>query len=471
MKKKKAIKKVILTVLISIIFIPSIAILGFWIFSGRPSFGSIDNTRTLPDDFFEMSQQLEGYAADALYLVQMIENIHPIFIIDGWLPDDYEAIRDEFLAYTKNDITEKEFTFAANKYINTLRDGHMNNGFIIEIDDGVWMPVLLKGGRFSELLTAHEGRLFLSDENQGLDNAEVISIGGIMTAQIFPTINTYFYAENEIDRQRNYTVFSRYADVIERAGGEISNGVIQLYVHHNGEYTMLESIVDLPTASSAAGNEFIINYEMIGDIFLIDLRAFNDGDHITEAVNAIKQAVSNGTDKFIIDLRNNGGGNSLVGNRLLEAMGIKVPSFGAVMRINDAAAEQRGFWYLRPLGLLGFDYLYSKPSIPANLNPNNVFVSVLTNTNTYSSATMMSAWVQDGAFGNVIGSPSHNAPNAFGNMLSFFLPHSGIYFRISDTQWLRPDINADPIVLWPDIMVTDGDALEVALEYLQNQNR
>jgi len=87
---------------------------------------------------------------------------------------------------------------------------------------------------------------------------------------------------------------------------------------------------------------------------------------------------------------------------------------------------------------------------------------------------MMGVWVQDGGFGNIIGSPSSNSPTNFGDWGgSLDLPYSRTYVSfISFTRWLRPDEDADPVTLWPDIMVSPGeDALDAALEFLRNLER
>jgi hypothetical protein len=76
--------------------------------------------------------------------------------------------------------------------------------------------------------------------------------------------------------------------------------------------------------------------------------------------------------------------------------------------------------------------------------------------------------VQDGGFGNVIGSPSRNAPSPFGDMSSFTLPYSGLVASVSHARFLRPDTTADQSTLWPDIIVDPADALDVAIEYLRN---
>lgn len=112
-------------------------------------------------------------------------------------------------------------------------------------------------------------------------------------------------------------------------------------------------------------------------------------------------------------------------------------------------------------------YIVYEPTPEISNNPNDVFISVLTNTISYSSATMFGVWIQDGDFGNIIGEPSRNAPSAFGNSTGdIFLPESQIHFSVSTNRWLRPDIEANQGLLVPDIWVDSEDALDVAIDFL-----
>ena len=419
--------------------------------------------------------ELTGFAADGLYLVGLIEATHPIFVIDGWLGHDYEDIRDHFLAYTQNpDITRQDFLFAAARYITTLRDGHMNMALLE--DPETWEPAIF-GGRLDIDWQVQDDSLALLDSYGVPTQAHVIEIGGVAVSQVFAVIERYFYAENIADHESNMRTRSRYRDVIIRAGGTVVDDAVEITVYENGQTNLLEvPILSFETLIARRqehqDSNFIIRYEMIGDIFLIDLRTFVDGDHITEATSAIQQAVSDGIYKFIVDLRGNSGGNSHVGTRLLSAMGVTTPSYGAVRRLSDVMLEDpffNGLYIYRRAYDLGLQYRHYHPRVIANNNPNNVFVSVLTDASTYSSATMMSTWVQDGGFGNIIGSPSRNSPTMFGHWIGpVTLPYSGIDVMLSSSQFIRPDADADPTTLWPDIMVDPADALDAAIEYLYN---
>jgi len=411
---------------------------------------------------------LSGFAADALYLVQTIEQVHPIFVIDGYLPENYEAIRDEFLLYAQGDITRQEFIFASWRYITALRDGHMTGLQLLSSPQET-----LSGDLLSLSWLVQDDNLYLQEQDGYL--AKVLEIGSVSPHDVFALVDYYVYSENPVDRNRILALHSRYSGFIELAGGAISDNTTVITVEDNGEVRTITANFDFLQQRAEENDnepEFIIRYEFIDDIFFIDFRMFVPDDGIDETIYAIERAIENGTRKFIIDLRGNGGGNSWHGQRLLHAMGITLPNFGAVRRFSDLFIDTAMLTTLERLQVrlispFARGQIFS-PSTATASNPNEVFVSVLTDRFTYSSATMMAVWVQDGGFGNIIGGISSNAPSAFGDMLRFELPYSEIGIRVSHARFLRPDANADQSALMPDILIDPAYALYVALDYLRN---
>ena len=477
-KKRKALKITIIVIsaLVALLVIATIVLLWLsrdylvWNNSPRPEVAQI----TVDE------RAMTGYGEDALYLVRIIEETNPIFIVEGYLPDDYTLIRDEFLELAKNTTSRQEFVFAAYRYVMTLQDGHMA-GFNLFGVGG------MTGGYLDVEWEVQDSRILLVDEDEVID-IEVIEIGGVPPSQIFAVIDSYVFAENEVYRLWNYGRYARYGTMIEVAGGRISNNQTILTLNENGE--IRERAVDLevlmpPTepfcmSAFAASFEFVVRHEILeDDIFFIDLQVFYIDDSIEKVAQYIEQAIDDGIRQFIVDLRGNPGGNSMVGYRLFQAMGITMPTNGVVRRFSplmiDTATQyglltpfERGFVSIASAladGMIGV------PTTATAANPNDVFVSVLTDNDSYSSATMMAYWAQDGGFGNIIGTPSRNSPTAFGDMLTFTLPYSGLEVRVSHAQFLRPDPRADQTTLWPDILVDPADALDVALEYLRSRTK
>ena len=472
-KRNAKILKIVLIAFLSLLVVLVIAVIVFWFLVGRPSLRSVDASLMRTRDFAVEELSQVGFAGDAVHMVRTIEQTHPIFLpIDqmyGLLPDDYEEIREWFLSYAQNpDITVTDFIFAAMRYITTLHDGHMSGSVVVRGESGQYTwAVEAVGNVLYAMWDARDGGLFFEDGSQ------VLEIGGVSVAEIMDVIDRYFFHENEFYRDFTHTRIFRRTSIIERAGGEVFENGAYIILYYDGNLSTKFIEFWLPTAVDD-GMGFIIRHEMIDDIFFIDFRSFIRGTHINETAAAISRAVAEGTRNFIIDLRGNGGGDSRAGESLLQAMGITVPRGSFIHRVNRLAANSladggHGLIYFPLLGLFGIDYLYWESNTPENNNPNDVFVSVLTDVLTYSSATMFAYWVQDGGFGNIIGSPSRNSPNAFGNMVWLTLPYSELMIRVSYSHFMRPDASADPNVLWPDIIVDPADALYVAIEYLRNR--
>ena len=387
-----------------------------------------------------------SFHRDAVLLVNTVEETHPIFIYraGALLPSYYRERRSAFITETLQPMTKADFIMAIRRYVAALHDGHM----------GSWVPL---DGLFLDIpFTVRDNRLF------NASNVEVLRIGGAEVQNIFALVDRHFFAENEIRRNLNHTIFAGYEHILRLAGADISNdGEVTLSL--NDGYSTARFTWYSPNVTRHPQVDFIIEYRMIGDVFLIDLRLFYfDEPYLTNAVNAIEEAVNNGMRYFIVDLRGNPGGNSTVGVRLLRAMGVSIPGTGVFRRISPLAIEQRPW---EPSDVRQVEYAPD----PTTSNPNNVFVSVLTDVLSTSGATMMATWVQDGRLGNVIGSPPGDAPSMFADMLLFSLPYSGIDLAISYSRFLRPDTNADQNVVLPDILVDSRYALDKALQFFREK--
>lgn len=262
-------------------------------------------TAELPPGFYDFS-------ADAALVVENFETVHPIFIIDGMLPEYYEELRDEFLAAASVPMTRSEFVLAVQRYATALHDGHMSTGIFVDMGTGRWFS---HGGGINTNLVMRDGRIFLADE----PDVEVIKIAGAPIDDIIYQIERYFFFENQSNRNRLIPDLVRHEVMWRRAGGEIAGlgqlrfPFVELTVLENGEQTQRSATVytNAPSTNWPQA-DYIIRYEIDDEygIFFISLRSFVDGGHITEVVEAIEEAISAGIRHFIVDLRGNGGGDS-----------------------------------------------------------------------------------------------------------------------------------------------------------------
>lgn len=205
--------------------------------------------------------------------MELVEETHPIFIVDGWLPDNYEDIREEFLAYAQNpNITRLDFAFAAVRFKTTLRDGHMSGWGAFWDDDSFVHPAIF-GGLLDVLWAEKNGELFLRDENGSMTEYRVIEIGGVPVQQVFAVVDRYHYGENEVARVANYITFSRFGDIIQRAGGVINGASVILTLSNNGIPSAMEAAIlsveeiisDAESDDADSCPDFIIRHEWIGD--------------------------------------------------------------------------------------------------------------------------------------------------------------------------------------------------------------
>ena len=404
-----------------------------------------------PDTLIDLS-------ADAEHIVNVVEEIHPIFIMEGMLEDDYSERRYEYLETTKSLSSIEEFQFATERYLVSLKDAHTS------------IIGNLPGGYVDAEFFYHDRVLYILDEQISPEQIEVLEIGGISVASLLDVIDKHFYFENEAAKRLYYPFYARHEVILELAGIEIPESMsIPITLSKDGEKTTKELMMtDTPTDKEQP--DYIIRYEMIDDIFYIKLTEFEDGDHITPVVEEVEKAVENGIWRFIFDLRDNTGGNIYVTLRFLEAWGITGSEFshGGILRLSDTVREFHGnYGMVYDEG----DSVIREPN-PEMDNPNNMFISVLTNGRSMSSAMITAGIVQDGRLGNVIGEPSGNAPNSFMEIVP--APPTPILNQtiwISTSWVMRADVKGDPNTLMPDILVPAEDALDTALEYLRGLER
>lgn len=398
------------------------------------------------------SQQasMEEYAKE---LVGMIEDTHPAFSLEQ-VPEGYESEREAFLKTAAvPECTLADFTWAAMAYTASLKDGHT----AVDPFGGVPQPYL------DVEWIADGEHLYLTDEEGKVTKTEVISVGGIPTAELFAVIDRYIVAENQAGQNQNHTNWSSSPALLMKAGASFSQENTMVLEFKEGD-EIKNRTVGL-AESQEGGEESIIDYEMMGDVFYVDFNQCVLGEEVDGTVKALKDAVGAGTNKVVIDVRGNGGGNSKACEQLLNAMGMEVPQYGVYMRYSPLVHETYPDNFPESTG----DMRYEPNPGTAKANP-DIELVVLTDEVTYSSATMMGVFVQDGKLGTIIGRPSANAPNSYGDIIWLQIGDGLLSGTVSFKQFLRPDVNAAGDELVPDIVTAvEEDALQTALDYLAEE--
>jgi len=338
----------------------------------------------------------------------------------------------------------RDFQAATAEYIGFFQDGHTRLAWKEE------EYVDVKS-------TYHDGKTYVVKDGE-ITDVYIESFGGVEVETIYEAIDKMFPAENEMAQAINRYNYVDGKNFLTYLGAEITDDKISV-AFSDGTKGVFGFYNPSEVATATEEEEYTGNsWYMDGDIFVVDFNTCSDDEELRGIASELSKKVEEGCTKVIIDVRGNGGGSSNACERLLEAMDMKAPQYDMVIRYSEDAKEQRG--YLRSNGM----YRWNAKS---EGKPNeNIDLVVLCDRYTFSSATMMCVYVRDGKLGTLIGEPSSNMPNAYGDILYFVLPNSHLYGTVSHKQFIRPDETNNERMLVPEIQTTSEDAYDAAVKYL-----
>jgi len=194
-------------------------------------------------------------------------------------------------------------------------------------------------------------------------------------------------------------------------------------------------------------------------------------------VESFTKIQSAGAKGLIIDIRENGGGNSALAElmipyfsnkpyRLTAGMKWKVSeAYKRFMKGSQGEKAEPAFYFTMENGSV---YLYDNKNLKQPLETPLRFkgkTALLIGPNTFSSANMFSDGVKTYQLAKVFGSPTAEPGNDYGEMFNFMLPHSQIIARGPSKMFFRADgneKNSDPIL--PDIVVSPTKNKDAVLE-------
>lgn len=373
--------------------------------------------------------------SDAEQMVSFLEEVHPIFLSGA--SDAYNKSKSIYMAATQNAMSVSDFRALTSRFLAVLNDGHT-------------------GVRWTETKylkinwTWTNDALVVGNDDVLPPSARIVSIGGIPIDQIIATAESLQPAENAAAHKVIREKYTRLKSILEQAGVGVSDSIVVTVLIDGAAQDFTLKYTNLQQNTSNYSSKPDIESSVENGVFIITLRECNLSSAVDQTITALQDAVKNGCTKIVVDVRDNPGGSSLVCTKILNALGMEPGTYGSVTRFSRPAQEQRG--YLRSGGAV---------TIASNNNakPNDTLqLRVITNENSFSSATMLAVWTQDGHLGKVVGQPSANMPSSYGDVIMFQLNNSKLYGTVSYKQWTRPDIakTSEPELV-PDILVPEND--------------
>lgn len=372
---------------------------------------------------------------DLEYMMERLRERHPAWL-DGSGKDSLAEDRyEEVLSSIGEEISVLAFYQMASGIAATLHDGHTYVSWINE-----------DGGRYVDDFTVFE------------TYGKPLTIDGVSTEEILATykeVSSYevaYYAEAQF-----WGSVISYEPALRLCGVDTSDGVVMRFDHEGKEVEQSFGFVALEDVTGyqpGEGGDKWVSYEIDKEhnvgIFTLSSCVCNE-EYLAVLDAFFAEVFAEELDYIVVDLRGNGGGNSWVANEFMRYLDVEeFKGWNSVVRYG---------WYLAK----NEDVSYK------NQKKDTVFggeLYVLTDTWTYSSAMKFAMFIADNDLGTIVGQPSGNLPDSYGDCLYFQMPNSGLAMSTSYKKWYRIDQTKAGQPIMPDVEVNSGKALEKVYELI-----
>lgn len=430
---------------------------------------------------------------DIDFLIKTMEDVHPNLYSNFPEKNFDSAIEFEFNEI-KNPISAAEIFTTFEPILSKLNDGHTGirvpNDFIKSLKETknlFGIIAELKDGKINFLNASIPNALEYK-------NCEIISINGESTEQIYNQMINYISGTNlnyrEIILNKNFVAYYHLEHPFEKVYK------IKIKTTENKIKELIIPSVDTKTYENLYSTEKSVqkkdfSYKQLNETTVcLTFNSFSDFDKFQLFLDDMfKEIKTNSIDNLIIDIRENGGGNSRLGDLLIESIynkpfsqtsrsEIKISNeilnyYTKIFKDRSISDEDIKKQIDQNKAFLGKNYPTQNP-ITRNYLDNSVFngnVYVLTSDNTFSSATMFAATIKDYNIGQIIGEETGGLATHFGDLYTFTLPNSNLNAYVSHKYFVRPNgLNTHHGVI-PDYDIKNldnRDALEIALEIIEN---
>jgi C-terminal processing protease CtpA/Prc len=431
------------------------------------------------------------FIADFNFLIKTLEEVHPDLYANADLPElqnKYELIRKSLC----DEMTTNEFYLVIGKIVPLFKDGHtyIQYGYLLDQKKERYLP-------FELAFSGKEVVISTDITNTFTINDTIISLNGVPIHKIISEIREYISAEKEIflieQLISNFSfLLSIITDIKPPYKVKVKRKGKLLEKEING--AAISEIVAIRQTHLFNMANKVKSLEIKDDQGLLTIGTFGyhgkEGEEFIKFIDAaFKELKSKGIRKLIIDVRNNGGGNSEMAKHIASYLTDKpVYSFRKIlwkssqqMRdfvLDDAENNTHG-WYERE----AYDKLMSvnlgecyKWDCEENENPVKSKLTfkgkvyVLSNNMTFSTTTDFLAMVRDFGLGTIIGTESGGLPNCYGDSYGFNLPHTNLHVSVSHKFFIRPSGNEKDNDITPDIVISQTDEdrksnIDTVLEY------
>ena len=437
------------------------------------------------------------FQQDFFYLCDLLEDSHPGFIEEIG-ESEYRKQRHKIAGSLELVVDRHKFALILQQFVSQLNDGHTQ---------------IYYGQNYGELRLPFKfcwsgEDLVVENVNWGTDlnliGAKVLRIGSVSADSIESYLGSYVSAENKYWRRVKISSLMNKVGVLLSAGLMEVEDSLEVVLEQNGKsviYTV-EPVTEVkwlnpPEYPITAKQNKFFDYDILEaeNICYFQFNKFLDtqsgqvyhdaglvsdedygkykheinkmgGDFRIFLERMFMDIRENGIENLVIDLRNNGGGNSILSNQFFYHIALEKPlrTFTTSIKLSQLMNHyypDTVEYYLNQLnsdfGLsVDLPYLYDMEletnedyfslisngeSIFFMPEPKHKFkgkLVFLTSNRTFSSAGDMVTIAYDNGIGTIVGEPMGQKPTSYGDILYFTLPNSGIEGGVSHKIFNRP---------------------------------
>lgn len=440
----------------------------------------IDNNtfHKIPVTFFEESYN--KYQNEVMNLLHFIRTFHPVSIVNPERFHRFERQAKKVCHDMKDGMDLQHFQFALNSLFAILEDAHTY--FMPE--DGLIYPYEIR---------YYEGCFYLyaiDSEYPDFTGKEIVSINGIPVKNIRLAIRKAMPSENGI-KAGLWSFYLNRKALLHQMGVDTAKGVCLGF--HDGSSLLFEPETDnrsgwyqvkFPPHPVTVKRDDLFSYQIIEDKCYLQFNVMYDlqsylqlcqvtgtktednylnflpsfSDFIDKMDADLKQ---HHIRKLVVDMRYNGGGNSMLGDQLLQYLGVDTDSiikYKTFVRKSDFLFKCMPKFYVssksksgEPVLMGDFENLPFLPKIKNHFEGKVIFIQ---GQNTFSSANYLLTTMKDNHLFQIIGTPTSQKPTCFGDVLPVELPFTGTKGYISHSFFERPDVSRnEEDCLYPDFHI------------------
>lgn len=402
----------------------------------------IDPYRGTVEEFapseYGMDDTLSGEEAreDLAYLMKCLKRRHPAWLDGSGKDKLVQAQYEKEKSSIGESVSLLELYRAASRIVATLHDGHTR--VYLQNDDERYVDDF-------ELIHSYGNPVTIN----GISSQELLN-----TYKEMCSYETDYYAEACFWGNGIVT-----ESILQMCGVDTSDGVTMTFQVNGKEITHKFQFVSLDLvkgyqAGEEDGKWVYYDIDKENDLGIFTLKSCVCDEEYERVLGEFFQKVlRKDIGNVVVDLRGNGGGNSWVANEFLQYIDVEeYKSWDCGVRLGPYLKENK-------------DIVYQNQKKAAVFKGN---LYVLTDTWTYSAAMDFAMLIQDNGLGTIVGSPSGNLPDSYGDCLFFQLPNSGMPLTVSYKRWYRIDKSKAGEPIMPDIIVEPEKALEKVYELIRS---